>query len=294
MSDEEPDFDEGYEDDDDEFEDEVAGEGNRIVGGTGEGRRRVHRPLPGRGARRRRRRPRGAPRRVVLLVHASPSDMGRLIGRRGRVVQAMRQLTRAASASEGVRATVDVAESTHRARGRAAAPRGRPGRTPPWADRRGRGHVQLQPRRAPRRRCRPLRRGPAPRRGGGAAPSGPLAAALRGRHRPRRRHRPARRAPARRSARRRRRPGRVVGARPHRRRRRRPGRAGPRTRHRRRGQSRARPARPRRRHASSRSSSSSSTATAASWSTRPPACSRADAVRIDVFTIFPDYVRGGS
>jgi len=47
---------------------------------------------------------------VVLLVHASPSDMGRLIGRRGRVVQALRQLTRAAGAAEGVRATVDVAE----------------------------------------------------------------------------------------------------------------------------------------------------------------------------------------
>jgi predicted RNA-binding protein YlqC (UPF0109 family) len=36
--------------------------------------------------------------------------MGRLIGRRGRVVQALRQLTRAASTAEGVRATVDIAE----------------------------------------------------------------------------------------------------------------------------------------------------------------------------------------
>jgi ribosomal 30S subunit maturation factor RimM len=42
-------------------------------------------------------------------VHANPDDMGRLIGRRGRVIQAMRQLTRAAGAAEGVRATVDVA-----------------------------------------------------------------------------------------------------------------------------------------------------------------------------------------
>ncbi|HEY6316519.1 MAG TPA: KH domain-containing protein [Acidimicrobiia bacterium] len=110
MSDEEPDFDEGYEDDDDEFEDEVAGEGNRIVGGRAKAvveyiaRYLAEEPdavdvdLEER---------RGE---IVLLVHASPSDMGRLIGRRGRVVQAMRQLTRAASASEGVRATVDVAE----------------------------------------------------------------------------------------------------------------------------------------------------------------------------------------
>ncbi len=110
MSDEEPDFDEGYDDDDDDFEDEVAGEGNRIVGGKAKAvveyiaRYLAEEPdavdvdIEER---------RGE---IVLLVHASPSDMGRLIGRRGRVVQAMRQLTRAASASEGVRATVDVAE----------------------------------------------------------------------------------------------------------------------------------------------------------------------------------------
>jgi len=111
VSDEQPDFDEGYEDDDDdEFEDEIAGEGNRIVGGKAkavveyvarylaEDPDAVEVDLEER---------RGE---VMLLVHASPSDMGRLIGRRGRVVQALRQLTRAASASEGVRATVDVAE----------------------------------------------------------------------------------------------------------------------------------------------------------------------------------------
>ena len=110
MSDEEPDYDEGFDDEDDDFEDEVAGEGNRIVGGRAKAvveyiaRYLAEEPdavdvdLEER---------RGE---VVLLVHASPSDMGRLIGRRGRVVQAMRQLTRAASAAEGVRATVDVAE----------------------------------------------------------------------------------------------------------------------------------------------------------------------------------------
>lgn len=110
MSDEAPDFDEGYEDDDDDFEDEIAGEGNRIVGGRARAvveyvsRYLAEEPdavdvdLQER---------RGE---VTLLVHASPSDMGRLIGRRGRVVQALRQLTRAAGAAEGVRATVDVAE----------------------------------------------------------------------------------------------------------------------------------------------------------------------------------------
>ena len=47
---------------------------------------------------------------VLLLVHANPDDMGRLIGRRGRVIQALRQVARAAGAAEGVKATVDVAE----------------------------------------------------------------------------------------------------------------------------------------------------------------------------------------
>jgi predicted RNA-binding protein YlqC (UPF0109 family) len=106
VSDEHPDYDEGY----DDYEDEIGGEGNRIVGGRAlavvefvtrnlaEEPDAVDVELEER---------RGE---VVLLVHASPSDMGRLIGRRGRVVQALRQLTRAAGAAEGVRATVDVAE----------------------------------------------------------------------------------------------------------------------------------------------------------------------------------------
>ena len=47
---------------------------------------------------------------VTLLVHADPADMGRLIGKRGRVIQALRQVARAAAASEGVKANVDVVE----------------------------------------------------------------------------------------------------------------------------------------------------------------------------------------
>jgi predicted RNA-binding protein YlqC (UPF0109 family) len=111
VSDEQPDFDEGYDDDeDDDFEDEIAGEGNRIVGGKAKAvveyvaRYLAEEPDAVEVDLEERR------GEITLLVHASPSDMGRLIGRRGRVVQALRQLTRAASASEGVRATVDVAE----------------------------------------------------------------------------------------------------------------------------------------------------------------------------------------
>ncbi len=47
---------------------------------------------------------------VTLSIHASSSDMGRLIGKRGRVIQALRQLVRAAGAADDVRASVDVVE----------------------------------------------------------------------------------------------------------------------------------------------------------------------------------------
>jgi predicted RNA-binding protein YlqC (UPF0109 family) len=95
---------------DDDIEDEIGAEGNRIVGARARAVvEHVSRALADepdaidveiqerRGE-------------VTLLVHASPDDMGRLIGRRGRVIQAMRQLTRAAGAAEGIKATVDVAE----------------------------------------------------------------------------------------------------------------------------------------------------------------------------------------
>ena len=47
---------------------------------------------------------------VTLLSHASPQDLGRLIGRRGRVIQAVRQVARAAGAADGQRINVEVAE----------------------------------------------------------------------------------------------------------------------------------------------------------------------------------------
>jgi hypothetical protein len=96
---------------DNEIGDEIGGEGNRIVGGRAKAvvehiaRALAEEPdaveveVQEKGGD-----------EVFLLVHASPSDMGRLIGRRGRVIQAMRQVTRAAGAAEGVKAGVDVAE----------------------------------------------------------------------------------------------------------------------------------------------------------------------------------------
>ncbi len=43
-------------------------------------------------------------------VHVAQGDMGRVIGRRGRTAQAIRTLVRAAAASEGVEASVDIVD----------------------------------------------------------------------------------------------------------------------------------------------------------------------------------------
>jgi predicted RNA-binding protein YlqC (UPF0109 family) len=47
---------------------------------------------------------------IELRLHVSPDDMGRIIGRRGRVAQAIRTLVRAAGAREGVDTTVDIVD----------------------------------------------------------------------------------------------------------------------------------------------------------------------------------------
>jgi predicted RNA-binding protein YlqC (UPF0109 family) len=107
-------YDDDFEDDDfedeDDLDDEIAPEGNRIVGAraravvehvtraVAEDPDAIEVDVDER---------RGE---VALLVHANPSDMGRLIGKRGRVIQALRQLVRAAGAAEGVKANVDVVE----------------------------------------------------------------------------------------------------------------------------------------------------------------------------------------
>jgi len=94
--------------DDDELDDEV--DGNRAVGGLSVGvldylARSIVDDADavdieveeGRGS-------------VMLRLHVSPSDMGRVIGRRGRVAQAIRSVVRAAGAREGVDTSVDIVD----------------------------------------------------------------------------------------------------------------------------------------------------------------------------------------
>ena len=106
------DLDDDFEDDDDQDDDEDEDEvdGNRVVGGLSAGvldylaRSIVDEEDAvdievdeGR-------------RSVMLRLHVSPSDMGRVIGRRGRVAQAIRTVVRAAGAREGVEASVDIVD----------------------------------------------------------------------------------------------------------------------------------------------------------------------------------------
>lgn len=48
--------------------------------------------------------------RVDLRLHVAPDDMGKIIGKRGRVAQAIRAVVRAAGAREGVEASVDIVD----------------------------------------------------------------------------------------------------------------------------------------------------------------------------------------
>ena len=47
---------------------------------------------------------------VMLSLHVAPDDMGKVIGRRGRVAQALRTVVRAAGAREGIDASVDIVD----------------------------------------------------------------------------------------------------------------------------------------------------------------------------------------
>jgi predicted RNA-binding protein YlqC (UPF0109 family) len=49
-------------------------------------------------------------RGVLLSLHVAPEDMGQVIGRRGRVAQAIRAVVRAAGAQEGIEASVDIVD----------------------------------------------------------------------------------------------------------------------------------------------------------------------------------------
>jgi len=99
------------EDDDEDDGDEIGAEGNRIVGGVPKGvleyvaRNIVDDPdgvfvesSERRGGE------------VELRLHVSPADMGKVIGRRGRVAQALRQVVAAAGTKEGVRASLDIVD----------------------------------------------------------------------------------------------------------------------------------------------------------------------------------------
>lgn len=46
--------------------------------------------------------------RVVLKLEVDPEDKGKIIGRQGRVAQAMRTLLRVAAVKKGTRATLEI------------------------------------------------------------------------------------------------------------------------------------------------------------------------------------------
>jgi predicted RNA-binding protein YlqC (UPF0109 family) len=100
--------------DDDEVEDEVGGEGNRNDGATAGGaagavldyvaRSIVDDPDAVRIETEHDR------RGLTLRLHVAPDDMGKVIGRRGRVAQSIRTLVRAAGAKEGAEVNVDIVD----------------------------------------------------------------------------------------------------------------------------------------------------------------------------------------
>ena len=47
---------------------------------------------------------------ATLRLHVAPDDMGKVIGRRGRVAQAIRTVVRAAGAREGASVAVDIVD----------------------------------------------------------------------------------------------------------------------------------------------------------------------------------------
>lgn len=111
--DEDDDLDLSAEDDDgdDEDIDEIGAEGNRIVGGIPKGvleyvARNIVDDPDGVFVETSERRA----GEVELRLHVSPSDMGKVIGRRGRVAQALRQVVAAAGTREGVRASLDIVD----------------------------------------------------------------------------------------------------------------------------------------------------------------------------------------
>jgi len=111
--DDEDDLDLSVEDDDagDDEDVEIGAEGNRIVGGLPKGvleyvARNIVDDPDGVFVETSERR--GGD--VELRLHVSPADMGKVIGRRGRVAQALRQVVAAAGTKEGVRASLEIVD----------------------------------------------------------------------------------------------------------------------------------------------------------------------------------------
>ena len=50
------------------------------------------------------------PDALVLVLHVAPEDVGKVIGRQGRIVRALRTVVRAAAAHEGRRVLVEVVD----------------------------------------------------------------------------------------------------------------------------------------------------------------------------------------
>jgi predicted RNA-binding protein YlqC (UPF0109 family) len=103
--------DEADDEDEDDDDDEIGAEGNRIVGGLPKGvleyvARNIVDDPDGVFVETSERRS----GEVELRLHVSPADMGKVIGRRGRVAQALRQVVAAAGTKEGVRASLDIVD----------------------------------------------------------------------------------------------------------------------------------------------------------------------------------------
>ncbi|CAB4691383.1 MAG: KH domain-containing protein [Actinobacteria bacterium] len=47
---------------------------------------------------------------LVLLLHVAPDDVGKVIGRGGRIIRALRTVMRAAATRDGRRVLVEIAE----------------------------------------------------------------------------------------------------------------------------------------------------------------------------------------
>ena len=47
---------------------------------------------------------------LVLVLHVAPEDLGKVIGRGGRIVRALRTIMRATAVREGQRVLVEIAE----------------------------------------------------------------------------------------------------------------------------------------------------------------------------------------